>query len=111
MVGADELTIVPATLDLGRLSLAGVKPGLTTLGRVGVRRRLGSFKLKNVSTNLPFLAIETQTMIPDRNYVIRITLAPGAEKIRGEKSGSLYIETDDPKRPRVEVPIRMVMTE
>lgn len=107
---SDELIVVPASLDLGQISISSARPGLTTVGRIGVRKRLGSVRVKSISSSLSFLMLEQQTMVPERNYVIRITLAPGAQLTPGETTGVVYIETDDATRPRVEVPIRIVLT-
>lgn len=109
-VMSDDLIVIPSSLDFGEVRLGGVSSGLL-LGRIGVRKRLGSFKLKGVSTTLPFLKIEQQTLIPERNYVFRIMIDPSVTVMPGTATGSIYVETDDAARPRVEVPVTIRFTQ
>lgn len=107
---SDDLIVIPSSLDFGEAPLQSARSGLT-LGRIGVRKRLGSFRLRGVSTTLPFLKLEQQTLIPERNYVFKIALDPNVPVAPGLATGSIFIETDDDARPRVEVPVKIRFTQ
>ncbi|MFY9556825.1 MAG: hypothetical protein WAV20_13375 [Blastocatellia bacterium] len=101
-VPSENFVVTPRELDFGELNLQGVK---TALKRIGVRKLVGSFQLKTVTSTLPFVKIEQATMVAGSNYLIRVTLDPAKPLKPGAHEGVLVIETDEGHR--VELPIKM----
>jgi len=105
-VPAANLVVTPRDLDFGELTLAGVSDARQ---RVGVRKIVGSFHIKALSSTLPFLKLQQATMVEGSNYLIRITIDPTRPLKPGAYSGVVRIETDEGHR--VEVPIKLKLVE
>jgi hypothetical protein len=99
-VPAENLVVTPRELDFGELTLARAGGAVR---RVGIRKIVGSFHIKTLSSTLPFLKLVPATMVEGSNYLIRITIDPGKPLKPGAYSGVLLIETDEGLK--VEVPI------
>jgi len=108
-IQADNLAVTPRQLDLGEVSLANLQSALAAGGRVGIRKIVGSFRIKSLSTTLDFLKLEQRTIVEGSNYLIRISLDQTKPAKAASYTGVLRIETDDPQTPRVEVPIKLVL--
>lgn len=106
-VTSEGTLVTPRTLDLGEMSLGSGGDLSTVSGRIGVRKQLGGLHLGSVKSTVPFLKTETLTIVEGVNYVVRISLEPGAKLTPGSITGSVIIETDDPERPRIEIPVRL----
>lgn len=105
-VPAANLVVTPRELDFGEVTLASVSGAAQ---RVGVRKIVGSFHIKALSSTLPFLKLQQATMVDGSNYLIRITIDPTRPLKPGAYSGVVLIETDDGHR--VEVPIKMKLVD
>jgi hypothetical protein len=105
-VPAENLVVTPGDLDFGELTLASVSGAIK---RVGVRKIVGSFHIKALSSTLPFLKLQQSTMVDRSNYLIRITIDPTKPLKPGAYSGVVLIETDDGHR--VEVPIKLKLVD
>ena len=105
-VPAENLVVTPRELDFGELTLAGVNDAIQ---RVGVRKIVGSFHIKALSSTLPFLKLQQSTMVDGSNYLIRVTIDPTKPLKPGAYSGVVLIETDEGHR--VEVPIKMKLVD
>lgn len=101
-VPGENLVVTPRELDFGELTLAGASRAAQ---RIGIRKIVGSFHIKALSSTLPFLKLEQATMVDGSNYRIRITIDPTKPLKPGAYSGVVLIETDDGHR--VEVPIKL----
>lgn len=101
-VPAENLVVTPRELDFGELTLAGVSGAIK---RAGVRKIVGSFHIKMLSSTLPFLKLQQSTMVDGSNYLIRVTIDPTKPLKPGAYSGVVLIETDEGHR--VEVPIKL----
>lgn len=109
-VVAEELIVTPAQLDLGEMSQADLKSGSRRLGRFGIRKQVGSFGIKSLSTSLPFLKLEQQTVFEGTNYVIRVVLETKSPPKPGVYNGTVKVETDDPRSPVLEIPVKVNIT-
>ena len=107
-IASENLVATPASLDLGELELSSLKSGIQKTTRLGVRKLIGGFNVKSVSSTLPFLKFEQQTIVEGSNYLIKVSINLNSLPKPGPYSGVLRIETDDPQTPRVEVPIKVV---
>ena len=107
-IASENLVATPASLDLGELELSGLKSGTQKTTRLGVRKLIGGFNIKSVSSTLPFFKFEQETIVEGSNYLIKVSINPNSLPKPGPYSGVLRIETDDPQTPRVEVPIKVV---
>jgi hypothetical protein len=107
-IAAENLIATPTSLDLGELELSGLKSGAQKTARLGVRKLIGVFSIKSVSSTLPFLKFDRQTIVEGSNYLIKVSINLASLPKPGPYSGVLRIETDDPQTPRVEVPIKAV---
>ena len=87
-----------------KVSLAELKSGSQRSARIGIRKLIGQFQIKSISSTLKFLKFEAQAIVPNSNYLIRITLDPSNLPGPGTYTGVLRVETDDSQKPRVEIP-------
>ena len=100
-IPAENLVVTPQQLDFGEVSLTGKSRAIQ---RVGVRKVVGSFQIKSLSSTLAFLTLEPTTIVEGSNYRIRITIDPAKPLKTGDYSGNLIIETNE---KRLEVPIKL----
>lgn len=105
-VPVENLVVTHRELDFGELDLASVK---TAAQRIGIRKLVGSFRIKALSSTLPFLKLESTTMIDGSNYRIRITVDPAKPLKPGAYSGVVVIEIDTGQR--VELPIKLKLVD
>jgi hypothetical protein len=106
---AENLILTPGQLDLGEVSLADLKSGSAAGGKVGIRKTLGSFRIKSLSSTLDFLKLEQRTIIEGSNYVIRVSFDRTKTPKAAAYAGVLRVETDDPQKPLVEMPVHLVL--
>lgn len=97
-IPADNLVVTPRELDLGEITLSSLKAGQQKVGRAGVRKLVGSFHIKSLSSTLAFLKLEQQTLVEGSNYVIRTRFDPDKLPKAGAYKGVVSIETDDGHR-------------
>jgi hypothetical protein len=105
---SDNLITTPRQLDFGEVSISTLKSGAEKVGRVGVRKLVGAFHIKALTSTLGFLKLEQQAMVDGSNYIIRARIDSSKLPKAGIYNGVLQIETDDAQSPRIEVPIQIV---
>jgi hypothetical protein len=101
-----NLVVTPKTLDFGEVSIAKAR---TSLQRVGIRKLIGTFHIKTLSSSLPFLKLEQTTMVENTNYLVRVTFDPAKPLKPGTYDGMLVIETEGSNR--IEVPIKLKLVD
>jgi hypothetical protein len=106
---ADNLIATPRELDLGEVSITDLRSGSQKMGRVGIRKLVGAFRIKGVSSTLVFLKLEYQALVEGSNYIIRTRIDSSKLPKAGTYNGVLQIETDDAHSPRLELPIKIVL--
>lgn len=99
---AENLVVTPKEIDFGEVALANAR---TTIKRVGIRKIIGAFHIKTLSSSLPFLKLEQVTMVENSNYLIRIAIDQSKPVKAGSYNGVLVIETDSGNR--IEVPLKI----
>lgn len=104
-VPAENLVVTPRELDFGELTLASIRGAVQ---RIGVRKIVGSFHIKALSSTLPFLKFQQATMVDGSNYLIRITIDSTKPVKPGAYSGVMRIETDEGHRLEVSVKLKLV---
>ncbi|MEK6303002.1 MAG: hypothetical protein AABO41_20005 [Acidobacteriota bacterium] len=104
-VPAENLIVTPRELDLGVIALSSLKAGQQKVGRAGVRKLVGSFHIKSLSSTLPFLKLEQQTIVDGSNYLIRTRFDMDKLPKTGDYKGVVSIETDDGHR--LELPVKL----
>jgi len=107
-VQAENFLMTPRQLDFGEVSLADLRSAPKG-GRVGIRKLVGAFHIKALSSTLAFLKLEQQTIVEGSNYLIRARIDSSNLPKAGTYNGVLQIETDDAQFPRLEVPIKIVL--
>jgi hypothetical protein len=105
---SDNLSVRPAELDLGQVSLRAVSAGAQRVGRVGIQKKAGTFRISSLSSTLPFLKLEQQTIIEGSNYVVRVSVAEDKAPGPGSYSGTVRIETG---QKRFDVPVKVKITD
>ena len=105
-VPAENLVVTPRAIDFGEQTLANVSGAIR---RLGVRKIVGSFHIKALSSTLPFLKLQQATMVDASNYLIRIAIDPTKPLKPGAYEGAVLIETDEGHR--LEVPIRLKLVD
>jgi hypothetical protein len=106
VVIAENLIATPRSIDLPDLSLADLQGRDRVIGRFGLRKLIGEFQIKAITCTLTFIRVEHQSLVDGSNYVIRLTLEAARAK-PGSYSGSVRVETDDPVKSLVEIPIKV----
>ena len=108
---SDNLITTPGSLDIGELPLSSLRAQARSIGRVGVRKVAGRFRITAISSSLQFIKLEQQTIVEGSNYLIRLRSDPDLPPKPGSYNGLLRIETDDSQKPRIEVPIRLTVVD
>jgi hypothetical protein len=98
----ENIVVTPRELHFGEVALSGLS-GATQ--RFGIRKLVGSFRIKTLSSTLPFLKLEPTTMVDGSNYRIKITVDPSKAPKAGDYSGTVVVETDEGRK--IEVPVKM----
>lgn len=105
-VPTENLTVTPKELDFG-------EQNLTSLGRAiqrfGIRKQVGAFHIKTLSSTLPFLKFQQATMVEGSNYLIRVTVDATKPIKAGAFEGMVVVETDEGHK--VEVPVKIKLVE
>lgn len=104
-VPAENVVATPAELDFGDIAVADAD---LVLKRLGVRKIVGSFHVKTVTSTLPFLKLEQVTIIDGSNYLIRITIDTSKPLKPGAYDGKVVVDCDDGKRVEVPVKVKLV---
>jgi hypothetical protein len=78
-------------------------------GRVGIRKQVGSFQIKSLTSTLAFLKLEKQTIVEGSNYLVRVTLDTTSLPKAGPYTGVIRIETDDSLTPVVEIHVKVIL--
>lgn len=107
----ESLVFTPALLDCGDIPLSSLRAYPTRVGRVGVRKLAGTFKITALSTTLPFLQVDAQTIIEGSNYVLRVNTNPAMLPKAGAYEGKVIVETDEAAQPRLEIPLKIVLSD
>jgi hypothetical protein len=99
----------PEAVDFGEVDLAALKRNPTRLALLEqtflVKRRQGSFDIKEYSTDVQGLVITTSPGHADAIHQFDVALAP--EKLSaGPLEGQIHIKTSDPHFPEIVVPVR-----
>ena len=102
---AENLIVTPKALDFGEVSLAKTR---NAFQRVGIRKLVGTFHIKALSSSLPFLKLEQTTILENTNYLVRVTIDPTKPLKTGAYDGALLIETDGGNRLQVPIKIKIV---
>jgi hypothetical protein len=108
-VPSENVIVTPRQLDLGEIALSSLKAGQQKVGRAGIRKLVGSFRIRALSSTLPFLQLEQQTIVEGSNYIVRTRFVLDRLPKAGAYSGSLVIETDDGNR--LQVPIKLAIVD
>ena len=103
-VPVDNLVVTPKDIDFGDLPVAGLSGSVK---RFGIRKLVGSFHIKTLSSTLPFLKLEQATMVDGSNYVIRVSIDQSKAR-PGSYSGSVVVETYEAHRIEIPVKIKIV---
>ena len=107
----ENLTVTPRSIVLGEVALSSLKTGSARITRIGVRKVVGSFRVKSVSSTLEFLKLDSQTIVDGSNYLIRVSIDAQRIPPVGQYAGVIRIETDDAGTPRVEVPVTLTLVD
>lgn len=108
---SENVIATPNSLDLGELLLSNLRERVKLVGRLGLRKVAGAFRITAVSSNLGFIKLEQQTIVDGNNYLIRLKIDPTALPKPGSYTGLLQVDTDDREKPRVEVPIKVTVVD
>jgi hypothetical protein len=108
-IPAENFIITPRELDIGEVTLSAAKTsGMLRNGRLGVRKLVGSFKIKSLSSTLDFIKLEQQTIIDGNNYLVRLRIDTAAALKPGAYNGVVRIETDEGQLTEVPIKITLV---
>lgn len=105
-VPSNNFSITPSDLDLGEVSLKDLASGSLMVGRVGVRKQAGSFRITSVTSTLPFLVFEHQPIIEGSSYLVRVNLTNEKAPRPGSYTGVIRIETGE--KP-CEIPVKITI--
>ena len=98
----ENIIVTPRELNFGEVAVSGLSGAVQ---RFGIRKVVGSFRIKTLSSTIPFLKLEPTTMVDGSNYRIKITVDPTKAPKAREYSGAVVVEIDEGRK--FEVPIKM----
>jgi hypothetical protein len=110
-VFGESIVFTPEMINGGEIPLSSLKEFPARIGRAGVRKLAGTFKIKSISSTLPFLQVEAQAIIEGSNYLLKVNTSPSNLPKAGSYEGKVIVETDDSKQPRLEIPLKLVLTD
>ena len=108
---ADNVITTPSSLDIGEILLSNLRAEPRVIGRIGVRKRVGAFRITSISSSLQFIKAAQQAIVEGSNYLIRLSSDPSVLPKPGSYNGVMRIETDDSQKPRLEVPISVIVVD
>jgi hypothetical protein len=108
-VPVENLIVTPRELDLGESALSILKTGQQKSGRIGIRKLVGSFYIKALSSTLPFLKLEQQTIVEGSNYLIRVRIDAETLPKAGVYTGVLVIDIDD--KQKLQIPVKLTLAD
>ncbi len=106
----NSLIYTPENVNGGEVALASFKNAALRVGRVSLRKTVGKFKILSVTSSLPFLQPEVQTLVDGSNYMVRLNTLPTAAPKAGAYEGMIRVETDEPGYTKIEIPVKIVVT-
>jgi hypothetical protein len=92
--------VAPEAVSLGQVRQGTAKSASVTLTGTAP----GAYHVTAATTSDPLLTAEVVTLEAGRVYEVRVTLLPNAPA--GRITGELWIATDDPRQPRIELDVR-----
>ena len=104
-VPTDNLVVTPKELDFGEQNLTSLG---SAMQRFGIRKQVGAFHIKNLSSTLPFLKLQQATMVEGSNYLIRISVDSTRPIKAGSFEGMVIVEIDDGSKVELPVKIKFV---
>lgn len=103
---SENIVVTPVALDFGEQTLADLRGAVQ---RFGIRKIVGVFHIKLLSSTLPFIKFQQSTMIDGSNYLIKVTIDQTKPLKPGAYEGAVVIDTDEGHR--VEVPIKLKLVD
>lgn len=95
----------PTSIHLSPIAIDG-DVSKAVIPAISVRKFRGPlFKIKSVTSTLPFLKFDTQPEVGGFGYSIRSTVEKSGISAPGKYTGKIRIETDDPEAPVIEVSV------
>ena len=107
----ENIIATPTSLEIGELLISSLRAQARSIGRLGVRKLTGAFRITGISSSLQFIKLEQQTIVEGSNYLIRLTSDPSLVPKPGAYKGVVRIETDDSQKPRIEMPISLIVVD
>jgi len=104
-----SITISPADLELDQISIASAGQSAKQVGILSLRKLFGSFKVASVTSSVPELRFDVTSLVPNKNYLIRIKVDRSKGLTEGAVVSSIVIATDDPNHQKIEVPFKMLV--
>ena len=108
---AENIIATPNSMEIGELSISSLRVQPRSIGRLGIRKLTGAFRITAVSSSLQFIQVEQQTIVEGNNYLIRLSSDPKLLPKPGSYKGIIRIETDDSRKPRIEVAISLIVVD
>ena len=105
----NSIVFTPDVVNCGEVSLSSLKNEALRVGRVGIRKLVGKFKITAISSSLPFLHAEVQALVDGSNYVVRLNTLTNNLPKAGAYEGVIRVETDDPGYTKLEIPVKIVV--
>jgi hypothetical protein len=102
----DDFVIAPALIKIDELAIPKDQAAIE-IGRFEIRRMLRRFRVKSVSSSLPFVKFEVQALVPAKRYAVKVRLIGEPALTPGPYKGSIKVLTDDKSNPMIEVPLSL----
>jgi hypothetical protein len=105
----DQVVVVPSSLDLSGIQLPEEPAKSAQIGQIGIRTSLRTLHVLKLSSSIPFIRLDAQTILDGKNYLIKLILTADANPQPGTYEGTVRISTDDKSRPTIVVPCRITL--
>ena len=106
---SENYMINPKELDLGTTSLQEISKAPSQAYRLAIRKEVGEFHIKQITSSIPFLELKLNTVLEGQIYIVNVII-PALKKQRPDNySGFIEINTDDPDRQIITVPCKVTL--
>jgi len=109
LVYEENLIVNPRSLDCGEVSLEALQKSPIVAAQLNVRKMIGSIHIRGVSSTLDFVKGGLQVLVDGNNYLVKAYVVANPPVNPGKYEGTIRLDTDDPKRPRIDIPVKVTV--
>jgi hypothetical protein len=109
LVYEENLIVNPRRLESGDVSLAMLQRSPIIAVQLNLRKMIGSFHIKGVSSSLSFVKGGVQVLVDGSNYLVKVYVVANPGVGPGKYEGAIRVDTDDAVRRQIDVPLKVTL--